>query len=616
MNRKRKNDMSESSVHKKPNIIDWNNMISASSVKNYMLDDPLIDWLKHYNITNINSIPTPRDHNNITSNINNIIEPHTKFIMEQGVEFEKNVIEIIKINKPNIMIKQISFKNETQSVDHHNMTVDAMMKGIPIIYQGVLHCMKNNIYGSPDLLVRSDMMKEIFNIDIMNKNKKAPLLKLQNNSQNNSQNHFHYVVVDIKHSTITLNCNKEYIRNTNHIPAYKGQIYLYNMMLESIQGYMPRYGFILGKKITYTKNRETFESYDVMNNIAIIDYKKHDKKMVNKILSAIEWIREMRLNGNEWHILPQPSRVELYPNMKNDKDGIYRKFKSEIAKELSEITSIWWCGYERRMMAHHKKIYSWKDKRLTAEMMGFNDTKTAHTIDLILDINRQNKELIRLTDLRKTIDKRWLNFGNDVMEFYIDFETIARNIGQITENDLSGDFIFMVGLGMVINNEWVFKNFVVDELKDECEHNMMKEMWDFIENIMVQENKTSCVFIHWTHAEVVFYNKFKNKRINSNIPDIKFFDMYKLFLDNNVVVKGAFNFSLKTIGNAMYENRMIETCWDSNSICSNGLQAMFLAYEQYTANNITDVMDKIVFYNHIDCKIMWEIMRYIRNYSD
>ena len=199
------------------------------------------------------------------------------------------------------------------------------------------------------------------------------------------------------------------------------------------------------------------------------------------------------------------------------------------------------------------------------------------------------------------------------MEFYIDFETIAKNIGQITENDLSGDFIFMVGLGMVINNEWIFKNFVVERLEDECEHNMMKEMWDFIENIMIRENKTSCIFIHWTHAEVVFYNKFKNKSINSNIPNIKFFDMYKLFLDNNVVVKGAFNFSLKTIGNAMYENKIIETCWDSNSICSNGLQAMFLAYEQYTGDKTSNVMDMIVHYNHIDCKIMWEIMRYVRN---
>jgi hypothetical protein len=608
MNRKRKNDMSANSVHKKPNIIDWNNMISASSVKNYMLDDPLIDWLKHYNITSTSSIPTPRNHNNITHNIsNNIIEPHTKFIMEQGVEFEKNVIEALKIKKPDITIKQISFKNDTQSIDHHNMTLDAMMKGIPIIYQGVLHCIKNNIYGSPDLLIRSDMMKEIFNIDIMNRNIKAPLLNA------GSQNNFHYVVVDIKHSTITLNCNKEYIRNTNHIPAYKGQIYLYNMMLESIQGYMPRYGFILGKKITYTKNRETFDSYNIMNNIAIIDYKKHDKKMVNKILSAIEWIRELRSKGGTWHILPEPSRVELYPNMKNDKDGIYRKFKSELAKELGEITSIWWCGYERRMMAHHKKIYSWKDKRLTAEMMGFSDTKTAHTIDMILDINRRNKELIRLDDLRRCIDKRWLNFGNDIIEFYIDFETIARNIGQLTENDLSGDFIFMVGIGWVENDIWMFKNFVVERLEDNCEHNMIKEMWEFIEKMMIKLNKSKCIFIHYTNAEVVFYNKFKNKSINNNIPNIMFYDMYKLFLDNNVVIKGAFNFSLKTIGNAMYENKMIETCWDSNSICSNGLQAMFLAYEQYMNGNITDVMDMIVHYNHIDCKIMWEIMRYIRN---
>ena len=35
----------------------WDEMIRASSVRNYMLDDPLIDYLQEYNIKSINSVP-------------------------------------------------------------------------------------------------------------------------------------------------------------------------------------------------------------------------------------------------------------------------------------------------------------------------------------------------------------------------------------------------------------------------------------------------------------------------------------------------------------------------------------------------------------------------------
>ena len=45
---KTKNDICENSIllkKTKLDIIKWEEMISASSIRNYMLDDPLIDWL-------------------------------------------------------------------------------------------------------------------------------------------------------------------------------------------------------------------------------------------------------------------------------------------------------------------------------------------------------------------------------------------------------------------------------------------------------------------------------------------------------------------------------------------------------------------------------------------
>ena len=35
----------------------------------------------------------------------------------------------------------------------------------------------------------------------------------------------------------------------------------------------------------------------------------------------------MRKNGFKWRLLPMPSVPELYPNMKNEKDGNWRQLK-------------------------------------------------------------------------------------------------------------------------------------------------------------------------------------------------------------------------------------------------------------------------------------------------
>ncbi len=47
INRKRKNDENDN-INKRRNVVNWNEMISASSIRNYLLEDPLIDWLKYY----------------------------------------------------------------------------------------------------------------------------------------------------------------------------------------------------------------------------------------------------------------------------------------------------------------------------------------------------------------------------------------------------------------------------------------------------------------------------------------------------------------------------------------------------------------------------------------
>ena len=66
----------------------------------------------------------------------------------------------------------------------------------------------------------------------------------------------------------------------------------------------------------------------------------------------------------------------------------------------------------------------------------------------------------------------------------------------------------------------------------------------------------------------------------------------------------------------MYNNKMISTNWDKKG-CSNGLQAMLLAFKVYENKDKPiysyEVINEIIKYNLIDCKVMWEILLYLRN---
>ena len=60
----------------------------------------------------------------------------------------------------------------------------------------------------------------------------------------------------------------------------------------------------------------------------------------------------MKNEGSNWSLLPLPCRKELFPNMKNEKDGEYRKLKNKLNDEIKEITSIFYCGIKNREKTH------------------------------------------------------------------------------------------------------------------------------------------------------------------------------------------------------------------------------------------------------------------------
>jgi hypothetical protein len=593
-----------------------NNMISASSTRNYLLRDPVVDFLK----------------------LNNKIDfdPFTKYIMNLGNEFEKELIKYIKLKHTVLQIA--NHYSDSRKESKFIETIEAMKQGVPIIYQGVIVNKNNNTFGMPDLLVRSDYINKLMEYNVIS-DEEAKICSKKLNIN------WHYKVVDIKHSSIELTSNGIFIINKENIPAYKGQLYIYTSGLNDILGIEINKSFIWGRKYEYTANKNKIVIDNFLNKLGTIDYDDYDNKYIELTENAIIWSHKVKknkwnINYNELNIL----NSEFFPNMNNISDSEIQKIKSKIAIEIGEITLLYRCGIKERELAHSKGIYSIYDPKLNASVMEMNGI-SGMIVDRMLNINKQDK--VHFIPQKFSFDSQnWKYNNNDVMEFTIDFETFNMSFesslidGVI--NNKSQQYVFLIGIYYIVNNEHgekqsfststlsgknkvfsdnehYYEYFLLKEKSDESELQLFQEFYERINILLFLFNKKIAKFYHWTNAEITFYNHFKskNKDFQFNDNHFVFYDLYDVFIGNRFVLKNCYNYSLKSIAKGLYNFGYIKTIWDSNNLCSNGLDAMFLAHQVYKNNNDeNNIMESIIKYNKVDCSTVSELLQFIRKYSE
>lgn len=93
-----------------------------------------------------------------------------------------------------------------------------------------------------------------------------------------------------------------------------------------------------------------------------------------------------------------------------------------------------------------------------------------------------------------------------------------------------------------------------------------------------------------------------------------------MFRTTPIVIKGCYNFKLKSVTNALKKNGFIDTSWPDNGVAE-GHTAMLKAidiYKQVDRGTIVgdlngnSVYKAIIDYNEIDCKAMWDIKRFLK----
>ena len=533
--------------------------VSATKTFNYIRKDPLIDWLTTYK-----SRPEYRHH-------------QANFLCQQGLKFEQNIVQYIEDN-----ISPLVKIDDRYSVGSVKKTIQAIRDNVPIIYSapvknGALKC-----YGVADLIVRKDILP-LFLSD----KKYLESLDLQGQ----------YYVIDIKYSS--LKTNKDFVlKNEDKEKCYKVQLWMYNKCIEKYVSSVSKHAFILGRK---NVNGGPFDL------LGVVDLEQKDPFYISDLARAsIKWVQDVKMWGDKWSINP-PCKPELYPNMKNKMTARWISVeKNKLAESLGEITSIYYCGVLKRNTAFTNGIVSWRDNRCNSKNLGLSG-KIAYTVDRILKINRQ--------DTVKFLPKKIsTSLPHEKVICFIDFETLSEVFEEMEDvtNLKTDSMIFCIGLYIYYTDrkKCEFKQFI-------CEYNTPEEELRIMTELVKTVRQLQDPWLFYWYADKMMWFKATRRHSSTIHLNLKrWFDLYTVFKDESIVIKGCFDFKLKSIISSLHANQLINFSYDDSEV-TNGMDAQIIAWNYYcNKSEYSEAFDKVAYYNRLDCEALYFIYKFMSRISN
>ena len=530
-----------------------------------------------------------------------------KYIMNQGIKFENNLIQLIKQKFQSKFVEIKGYDPQQK----YKKTIDALKKGIPIIYQGIVRNSSNKTFGYPDIIIRSDYINSLVCVPVLSDSEIIIPCNFHSN--------FHYLIVDIKFKMLGLTADGIHILKDQSSHVYKSQLLIYNQALGLMQGYTSNFAFILGRG-NKIKGEVTPNCFDRLGKI---NFNDRDSIYFDINNNAISWIKDVKKNGHTWKIIDndKPSRIELCPNMSNRRDTPWHYIKKEIADKTKEITLLLNCTPNQRLNAYSKGYYTWDTVNSDVlELKG----NTAEIVDEIIKMNKGNYSTVVHPEIILNNDKNWQNLTDNLIEFYVDFETV-NGLNDTFENlpeSKCENIIYMIGCGYICPEslEWKFMSFVVEHLSKKNEMKIILEWTNKMNELSQKYNQklSETRIFHWSNAELNFIKNLSFPLKNH----LNWIDMYKIFKTEPIVIKGCMSYKLKEVAKAMKKFDLIETTWTGS--CVDGIGAMVAAWnceklaketgsKMWNGDLGNGILNEVNLYNEIDCKVIYEVVDYFRN---
>ena len=537
-------------------------------LRNYINDDPVCDYFQFQTHLN-NPLNFEKDaHNYFNKYVHKVSSDYIN-------DFINNLINRCIYFYPKLSVNKFNNIDQTILKIQHN---------IPLIVNPILMNDKYKLIVKCDFMIKKELFLKIFN-------------QVSNISFSTIKNK-EYLIINIVPEVLTFRKDRREICNTYNVFYNKCALYSFNSALRK---YITRnnYYFIFGKE--YKLDKTLLNKKEHIGLIIYDDIFKH------KVINAIKWLN--KLKGNKISLFPQPSCLELYPNM-NNKQSCWESEKKKLSEMIKEITLIWRISYKDRNHLINANINTWDNPYLINNLYEFKDSNTKDVQESIIHMNKHNNLIIEPRNISK--DFKDILHKDDI-EFILDIESVLNleEKGNYFNNDIKDDQpnICIIGLIIMNNSKYIFKDFTIDDLTIDAEKQNIQNWLDFI-------TKYDHIKIyHWGHAEKSYLENIHKRFPDIILPKMILIDLLYFFRKEPIIIKNCFNFSLKTIGKNMYKHCMIQSTWSDTD---NGLDAMIkfkevcLSKEKSIPLKRYNEIAEIVEYNKMDCVILMEILCYLR----
>lgn len=577
--------------------------IAPYKLRNYIRGNTLEDWLRLYG----RKLGYERE---LAADTSRFIR-----VTKVGIEFEEKVRDYLIDKFGSDQVVKVIDSTCRLNDEAFEKTISLMAAGTRVIYQGAVVNHHNKTRGIPDFIVRSDVVSDLFT------EYDYPLESLGSRFSDK----WHYVIFDTKFNILELCADGLGIINDESMRYYKAQVRVYSEALARMQDYSPESAFIIGHGYTFSSKKTGKKtSTSCFARPGVVDFLGRDEFVDTAISNALSWIRSLELEGAEWSPVPRPTVAELYADFKSTKGASWEAIIHGIGKEQGDLTQLWHITSKQRALALDVGINTISDLGLDdygtflveklvldLEVLGFKaGTKIAETLKTIVLNNRlrifPEVPAVISTEL-KMEDYLYIDFEfwmNAVIEFKIP-ETETRH------------YTYLMG---VWTERGEFHHFAMERLDIRSEHMMFREFLRFVNS---PTNRTKKI-IHWTPAEITVL-KSLGERYRGLDPTIcdeidlvlaRTIDLAKIFVNNNLVYPGMYNFSLKTVVKALNSARLISTCYDDlDCRCAKESEATIekiALSEDFRDMRLHPKFAELVSYNKTDCKVLHEIVNVLR----
>ena len=311
---------------------DW---VSAAETYHWCAKDPLIDWLNAFGANDGFVADSHRPGYDKGFD-------YARFVVGQSWAFKRAVVAWLTAKSPLRMIA--TNPSQAQDPAKAEQTLAAMKEGVPIIAHAVLWNEDDRLWGTVDLLVRSDVLVQLLSVP-------HPTLPRERGRENDEfavpapglgKVAYHYRAIDIKFATVHV--LKDGTASLEHLP-YMVENWIYNQALGKVQGHTPPESYLLGRDLFRAPAR----------------IRQEDPQLAQHAAEATAWVRRLRKEGRSWQVLPIASVPELRPNLKSSKDQEWYAAKHEIALAQRDLSLLPYVGFERRARAAASGITRWDD---------------------------------------------------------------------------------------------------------------------------------------------------------------------------------------------------------------------------------------------------------------